>query len=311
MHTSSLLVHAIAHDFSLGRLRRWNRLPNSFVNEKYLLTTSTGMYLAGSSIRTLRQLDFEIALLNHLRGLPVPALVASRDGQYRHTYKEKPFTVYRYIQGVAPRRITATFMQELGRFQARFHVRGTSLRRTVNKEPFTYEFPPAKLRMMHRLFTARIRPEFRRYYPNVYGTVRQVKRFRHLPRGPIHVDIKPDNVLMRKGRLAGVIDFGNCYRGPLLVDIAKTLVWFCLRKGRMDERRVAAFLEAYERVRPLTKPERREFSFALQFAAASHIFIDYYTYLHKIVPLSYLRFLHRKFLGFVAERLHERAADDL
>lgn len=296
------LVQKIANDFDLGKIRRWRRIPNSFVNEKYVLTTAKGEFLASSSIRTLRQIDDEIALLNHLRGLPVPALVLSRTKQYRQNYNGKPFIVYRYLKGYAPRSITPLLMRQLGSFQAQFHQRGAHFRNIMNKEPFTYEFPSTKLQKFNRLFLRSMLPEFRPHYPLVYNIVRQAKRFRSLPRGPIHVDIKPDNVLVQREKLTGVIDFGNCYRGPLLVDIAKTLVWFSLRKDTIDAKLLRSFLTEYERIRPLTQREKTLLPFALRFAAASHIFIDYYTYIHHIVPLSYLRLLHKKFMPFLLQQ---------
>lgn len=296
------LVRTIAEDFHLGSVRRWRRILNSFVNEKYVLTTAKGEFLAGSSIRTLRQIDDEIALLNHLRGLPVPTLVLSCTKQYRQNYNGKPFIVYRYLKGHAPRSITPLLMRQLGNFQAQFHRRGAHFRKIMNKEPFTYEFPPAKIQKFNRLFLRSMRPEFRQYYPLVYNVIQQAGCFRDLPRGPIHVDMKPDNVLVQGKKLSGIIDFGNCYRGPFLVDIAKTLVWFCLRGKTLDATLLRSLITAYQRIRPLTRREQILLPFALRFAAASHIFIDYYTYIHHIVPLSYLRLLHKKFMPFLLQQ---------
>jgi homoserine kinase type II len=77
-----------------------------------------------------------------------------------------------------------------------------------------------------------------------------------LPRGPIHADYFPDNVLFQDGAVSGVIDFYFGCTDMLAYDLAIALsAWGFDGSGVPIPGAVQAFRRGYEAVRPLTKPE--------------------------------------------------------
>jgi Ser/Thr protein kinase RdoA (MazF antagonist) len=148
---------------------------------------------------------------------------------------------------------------------------------------------------MHRSIRHKIPREFRKQYDIVRKVLLSVRLPKGFPRGPIHVDIKPENVLVRQGKLVGVLDFDNSYVGPYLVDIGKAVTWWCIKRGKINMKHFAALILGYEQKRKLTDPERKFLGPSILYSVASHIFLDYYKYAQGIVPLSYLRMLHREF----------------
>jgi homoserine kinase type II len=80
-----------------------------------------------------------------------------------------------------------------------------------------------------------------------------------LPRGPIHADLFRDNVMFQDGALTGFFDFYFAGVDSWLFDIGVCLNDWCvdLPTGAHDARRCEAFLQAYQRVRPLAAAERR------------------------------------------------------
>ena len=79
-----------------------------------------------------------------------------------------------------------------------------------------------------------------------------------LPRGPIHADYFPDNVLFDQGAVSGVIDFYFGCVDAYAYDLAIALsAWGFDAEGRPDDAALAAFQRGYEAVRPLSKLERR------------------------------------------------------
>ncbi|MDX1518098.1 MAG: phosphotransferase, partial [Woeseiaceae bacterium] len=72
----------------------------------------------------------------------------------------------------------------------------------------------------------------------------------------IHNDLNPGNVLVEpgSGRLAGIIDFGDIVRSPLVVDVAVACAYL-LRDGDDTLADIRAFVAAYSAVRPLADDE--------------------------------------------------------
>lgn len=72
----------------------------------------------------------------------------------------------------------------------------------------------------------------------------------------IHNDLNPGNVLVEpgSGRLAGVIDFGDIVRSPLVIDVAVASAYL-LKDGDDPLADVCTFIEAYSNVQPLADAE--------------------------------------------------------
>jgi hydroxylysine kinase len=80
-----------------------------------------------------------------------------------------------------------------------------------------------------------------------------------LPAGVIHNDVTGSNLLMRADddqRVAGVLDFGDMVRAPLVQDLGVTASYHLDREDGADLLApLAPLLAGYEALRPLTEPE--------------------------------------------------------
>ncbi|MDP1532622.1 MAG: phosphotransferase, partial [Rubrivivax sp.] len=94
-----------------------------------------------------------------------------------------------------------------------------------------------------------------------------------LPRGPIHADLFRDNVMFDEtageDRLCGVFDFYFAGTDSWLFDIAVCLNDWCAdpASGVLVEQRAAAFIAAYQALRPLSATEVRLLPALLRAAA--------------------------------------------
>jgi homoserine kinase type II len=89
-----------------------------------------------------------------------------------------------------------------------------------------------------------------------------------LPQGIIHGDLFRDNVLWDDEGEGGVIDFYFACDDVLVYDLAIAVNdWCTTPEGALDADRTAAFVEGYERERPLEDAERREWPAMLRRAA--------------------------------------------
>lgn len=72
----------------------------------------------------------------------------------------------------------------------------------------------------------------------------------------IHGDVNDHNVLVDRGRVSGLLDFGDMVHSAVVCDLAVTLAYSVLRQA--DPLAAAAgVIRGYHRVNPLTEPEQR------------------------------------------------------
>jgi homoserine kinase type II len=79
-----------------------------------------------------------------------------------------------------------------------------------------------------------------------------------LPRGLIHGDLFHDNVLVYRGTdmLITILDFEEASISPFAADLGMAIIGLCIRDGAPDPEAIAALLQGYEAVRPLSAAER-------------------------------------------------------
>jgi Ser/Thr protein kinase RdoA (MazF antagonist) len=78
-----------------------------------------------------------------------------------------------------------------------------------------------------------------------------------LTHGLIHGALTPGVTQFNAGRLVGAVDFGAVCRGPLITDLARALYAWGFNQDEPDLARMQALVAGYQRLRPLSLPERR------------------------------------------------------
>jgi len=207
--------------------------------------------------------DFQIRALLHIesgagRDLNVPHIVRTRDGDTRVTIDVEGVPhVVRIVSFVDGKPLATTppgigLCREMGEFLARLGLAldgfdhagaGQSLlwdmKQALSLREITHHIPDAALR---RLVEGTL-DEFEQAAVPEFGSLRwQV----------IHNDMNPDNILVREeaGRLhiAGMIDFGDMVRSPLVIDCAVAGAYLRVTQGD-PLRYIAAFLDGYQSIR--------------------------------------------------------------
>lgn len=282
-------MERIASGARLGEVQRYRRFRSGQVNRTYLAEVDKGQYCVRVyQHRTPRELAFEIDLLNHLCDLPVPRLhkVGNR---YYGIVSGHPATVYEYIKGRQQHSFSTRQLEQVGEFLGAFHSK-TRRFHWRGRRFGIYELSERRINHIVRIARARHVP-YQRYIPAMVNDLRKWRLNSRLPQGPIHVDVKPENVLFDRGRLSGVIDFDNSYMGPLMLDLATSIVWFGLVGRRIDLSRAAAVYRGYQQKRRLTTLEHRELYRVLRYKFVSHVFADFGGYVRHAVSKQYLLWL--------------------
>lgn len=300
----------IAYLFSLGRVKSIKPIRQGFWTPKVKVFTTKGGFVFSRYriprpgdliIKSKSSLHHEIDLLNHLKGLPTLKYFKSKNGNYIEEFKNSWVTVDRLIPGKNPKKITNTMAYQLGEFLGKFHQRGKSFRKISHERRRFYYLPKSLVLQMGKIV-------LRNKNSILKGVIQEVKKgvlkyhpSGNLPTGPIHVDLKPENELFVGEKLQGVVDFGNFYNGPLILDVGKTIMWNCSRNKKLDLGLVERFIDGYTNKRSLSADEKSYLKSSILFAIYSHIWQDLYNVPIKYIPESYTVSLVKDFLPVARE----------
>lgn len=273
-------------------IRTIEKFRGGVINDSYYIKTDRKDYvLRVYKRRSPEEIDFEINLLRHLKELPVPNLQNTHREDFL-MIQNRPVIIYEYLEGEHVSNSEKEHRFEVGRFLGLMHKKGKNFSWS-GKRAKLYDFPEEKIDLF--IHTVPDDHPYRERFEEVLADIQEYMLSKHLPQGPIHVDVKPGNVLFSGKKLSGVIDFDNAYLGPLLLDLAKSMVWFGMCHKTFNLEFARDVWEGYEEIRSLEKVEQRDLYRAIRFAFASHLFVDFYMNAIKGIPKSYFRFLMNEF----------------
>lgn len=273
---------AFLRTLGLGPLRAIRACPVGIENTNCFVDTETGAHVLTLFERLATdELPFYLHLMRHLagRGIPVPDPVPHSAGHLLHRLKAKPAVVVNRLRGRSELQPSIAQGGAVGVMLARMHLAGRDYDRTqanLRGLPWWEETVPLVWPCLgddqHALLASEM--EFQRH-------LAASPAYAALPRGPIHGDLFRYNVMFDGERLTGILDFYFAGCDAWLYDLGVCLNDWCVDadSGRPDPVREAAFIEAYESVRPLAPPERGLLP-ALQRAAALRFWLSRLRDLH-------------------------------
>lgn len=212
--------------------------------------------------------DFQIQALLHIQAkadtlLKTPAVLRTTSGEYRLTLESKGRShvarVVSYLEGkplggTVPDTVLARdmgrYLARLGRVLSDFTHPGADqgllwdMKQAVSLRELLQYIDDRETRRL----ASRTLDHFETSVLPVFNALRwQV----------IHNDMNPDNVLLEESpsdKIAGVIDFGDLARSPLIIDVAVAASYLRTLEGN-PLTLIAEFLAGYHRETPLTRNE--------------------------------------------------------
>jgi homoserine kinase type II len=243
--------------YGIGALTSFKGIAEGVENSNYLVHTESGPYILTLYEKRVRREDlpYFLALMEHLaaRGISCPLPVHDREGRTLRELAGRPAALITFLEGLWVRRPNLEHCTGLGEALAKFHLAGK-------------DFP------MHRANSLSL-PGWQALFASIDGAADKIKSGlagvmerelsylkshwpEDLPQGVIHADLFPDNVFFLGDRVSGLIDFYFACNDMLAYDIAVCLNAWCFESdGSFNVTKARALLQAYERVRPLTKSE--------------------------------------------------------
>jgi len=250
-------ARAFLDDYDLGAFGSLHPIAEGVENTNYRLETEGARHvLTLFEARTdAASLPFCLGLTDHLAdvGFAAPRPARNRHGEWVGTLNGRPAAVIEWLDGAWLRNPMPAEVEAAGAMLARLHIQanGFAVERTNPVGPGVWRT------LADRCQTAAM-GEDRVILDGVEAALARLGDpwTDDLPRGPIHADYFPDNVLFADGAVSGVIDFYFGCTDLLGYDLAIALsAWGFDGAGTPIPGAVDAFLRGYEALRPLTAPE--------------------------------------------------------
>lgn len=286
----------IINIFNLGKIKKIEYFELGLAAPKVHVVTSKGQYVIakykigkGENFKNkpLSSLKYEVDLLTSLKNLPTPKYIAYKKNNYILDFKGFAVTVYEYLKGMPPKYINDKRAFQLGKFLGSFHRQTKRLKNRYSNRYKFYYFSKSRYDYMRPYAYDQKNKELKAVVGAIETIMNMNRLSNNLPQGPIHVDIKADNELFKGDKLTGIVDFGNFYVGPFMLDLGKTIVFNCIKNNRINLQLMHHLLSGYEQERPLQKIEKKNLNKAIIFSICSHIWLDLYHVPLKIVPYTH------------------------
>lgn len=244
-------------DYDLGHVLALKGIAEGVENSNYVLHVDAGYFILTLYEKRVdeKDLPFFLGLMEHLagHGLNCPQPVRNRHGGALGRIAGRPAAIVTFLEGMWHGRPSVRRCAAVGESLGELHRCGASFAlyrpNALGPEAWPVLFEQARAR------AGEVRPALAAEIAEELSFL-EGSWPSNLPRGVIHADLFPDNVLFIGDELSGLIDFYFACTDELAYDVAICLNAWCFEPdGSFNIGKGLAFFSAYESVRELTPGE--------------------------------------------------------
>lgn len=244
-------------DYDLGQLLAYKGIAEGVENSNFLLHVAAGFFILTLYEKRVRASDlpFFLGLMEHLsaRGLVCPQPVKTQQGALLGTLAGKPAAIVTFLEGVSTRMPTVAHCAALGAALGQLHLAGADFPHERPNDLSISAWPALFAQAQDRADS--VEPGLADFLATELSALVALWP-QGLPRGIIHADLFPDNVLFLGDDVSGLIDFYFACTDFLAYDLAICLNAWCFEADfSFNITKGKALIDAYQSSRPLTGDE--------------------------------------------------------
>jgi homoserine kinase type II len=268
--------------YDIGEPRVFKGIAEGVENSNYYLLTAQGRFIVTLYERRVQAADlpFFLGLMQHLaeHGVDCPTPIRGKNGELFGTLNGRDAAVMTFLDGVSLGRPRPEHCFAAGRALGTMHEAG----RDFPLERANALSVEGWRRLTDDCFRNRTH-EFSDLAPAIQGEMRYLESRwpAELPRGVVHADLFPDNVLFMSNQVSGLIDFYFACNDALAYDLAVMINAWCFDiDNRLDLELSGALIAGYQGLRDLEPSEREALPILARGAALRFTLTRLYDWIH-------------------------------
>ncbi len=262
-------INQVAKEYNLGKVKSVKPILHGWVNFSFDLRTSNGRFVLQvltSKMNSWKRdkLELELALLEYLNRVDfpylIPAPMKSSKGKYMGKIKAKPFRIYARVGGDTPKTLNKKQFKECAKALAIYHKYVKKFKFKTKREDFNnFDWIQKMYAEMRK-----VRPKNKTdllMLRNLAFFEKAVDKLKKIDYGKertfCHCDWHNDNLLFKRDRLIGIIDFDDITVSPKAEDVANAMVKCRYQCRGYNKEKRKIFLEEYRKIMPFSKKEEK------------------------------------------------------
>lgn len=250
--------------YTLGELINFQGIEAGIENTNYYVITTDGEYVL-TLFETLKakKIPFFLDLITYLttQNISCSSIQRDADGNAINTLARKPAVLFKYLPGKSITTPKISDCTKIGHQLAQLHLATKDFPQKINNSMGLNWF---------RRISKKLQPHLtdqEKLLIQQQLKLHKLFPLRKLPKGIIHGDLFPDNVLFSKNKISGVLDFYLACYDSYVLDLAITVNAWSYNNGVFEIAKANALIKSYQQYRPLNRMEKNSWSTVLQIAA--------------------------------------------
>jgi len=255
-------VERIAKEFNLGEVKKFHLIQGGYNNFNFDVLTNRGRYvyrvIFNQYNRERELIKFRVLRFLEKNNFPYELTIPIKNSKNKFfsSVKGTSLWVYRYIEGETIKRSNKIQIKEIAKALAIYHKYIEKLK--IKTKSFrSYEFYNKEYERMKKIkpknkFDNLMLSNIDFFYKIIKAMPKKEFSKKRLI---IHSNFSEQNMIFRKNKLVGFIDFEEWDLAPRLLDIAYTSKHACWDKEKIDKKLLSMFVKEYSKHNKLTKKE--------------------------------------------------------
>lgn len=255
-------------NYNLGSLISFEGINQGIENTNYSIITELGKFILTiyEERVNVKDLPFYFELMNHSKSqnISCPVPIEDRFKKKLQSFENKKFAIFSFLDGECLKDWNEKVCFQIGKVLANFHLKNKSFKLLKSND--------FGLQSWKKIFQ-NCKQEVDNIIPNSKGIIEEELIFLtsnwsdSLPKGIIHADFFPDNILFESGNVSGILDYYFSCFDSLIYDLAISLNAWCFYQGQFNKQNFFNLINGYQTIRSLTKIEKNKINIILRGAA--------------------------------------------
>ena len=230
-------------------------------NSNYFIKTKSKTYILTifEDNKIIRKLEFYFNLLDflHTKGFCNPYPIQTIKGKRKSIISKKTAAVFNFIKGDSLKKSNSKHLFELGSVIASMHIKSKNFKYYKSNE-YSFNYWTLNRRKLSIAIEKKLL--------GLNSLIKQdLSAFQkldnsNLPRGIIHADLFPDNVLFGNNKIKGILDYYYSCKDYLIIDLAIIIISWCFYKSssnklEINKLKIKNLLKGYNTIRKINNKE--------------------------------------------------------